>query len=306
MESEIQSFMDYMHDIKKASYNTEISYKRDLVKMKNFFEKQGIDDVNKITSTNINSYIIYLERENMSVSTINRSIASIRAFFHYLLTEGIIKKEPTEFVKVPKFEKKMPVILTVEEIDRLLKAVDSKELRGARDKALIELLYASGIRVTELINLKVKDVNLQMGYIICHDENTAKERIIPFGNDAKKYLKKYLKMEYTDENHKEEQQFTTLEEHKENWLFTNCFGTKLSRQGCWKILKNYGIKAGIAKEITPHTLRHSFAAHMVQNGADLRSVQEMMGHADISSTQIYAKMTNIRLREVYTKAHPHG
>ncbi len=296
MEQEIKAFIDYIHNVKKSSYNTEMSYKRDLTKMAAFFEKQGLTGVEKITSTNVNSYILSLEMEGMSAATISRSMASMKAFFHYELSEGNISKEPTELLRTPKNEKKAPVVLTVDEIERLLKAVSGKDEKAVRDKAMLELLYASGMRVSEIINLKVTDVNMPLGFIICHSESNGKERVIPFGNTTKQCLNKYLKTERAK----------IVGDKEVPWLFTNCFGRKMSRQGYWKVLKGYAEKAGINKDITPHTLRHSFAAHMVQNGADLKAVQEMMGHADISSTQVYAQLAGSRLREVYAKAHPHG
>lgn len=296
MEQEIKAFIDYIHNVKKSTYNTETSYRRDLTKMAAFFEKQGITEVDKVTSTNINSYILSLEMAGMSPSTISRSIASMKAFFHFELSEGRISKEPTELVKTPKNEKKAPVILTIDEIESLLKAVNGKDEKSIRDKAMLELLYASGMRVSEIINLKVSDVNMSLGFIVCRSDSSGKERVIPFGNTTKQCLNKYIKTERAK----------LVGEKDVPWLFTNCFGRQLSRQGYWKVLKSYASKAGIEKEITPHTLRHSFAAHMVQNGADLKAVQEMMGHADISSTQVYAQLAGNRLREVYAKAHPHG
>jgi len=296
MKQEIDTFIDYIHNVKKSSYNTEASYRRDLNKMVSYFENHGITEVDKVTATNVNSYILSLEAANMSAATISRNIAAMRAFFHFELSEGKIKKEPTEMVKPPKNEKKAPVILTIDEVERLLKAINGKDEKAARDKAMLELLYASGMRVSEIINLKVTDVNMPLGFIICRSEGTGKERVIPFGNTTKQCLSKYLRTERAK----------IVDDEEVEWLFTNCFGRKLSRQGYWKVLKGYAERAGIDKEITPHTLRHSFAAHMVQNGADLKSVQEMMGHTDISSTQIYAQFTGNRLREVYAKAHPHG
>jgi len=296
MKQEIQAFIDYIHNVKKSSHNTEASYKRDLIKMAEFFEGQGITDVRRINSTNVNSYVLYLEKNNMSSSTISRSIASMRAFFHFELSEGKIDREPTELVKTPKTRKKAPSVLTVDEVERFLKVINGKDEKSIRDKAMLELLYASGMRVSEIISLKLSDVNMQLGYIVCRSETTGRERVIPFGNTTKQCLNKYLKSERSK----------IVSDQDTEWLFVNCFGRKLSRQGYWKVLKGYAEKANINKEVTPHTLRHSFAAHMVQNGADLKSVQEMMGHADISSTQIYAQLTNSRLREVYAKAHPHG
>ncbi|MGN1142497.1 MAG: site-specific tyrosine recombinase XerD [Oliverpabstia sp.] len=293
MESAIQNFISYLHNTKKTSGNTEVSYERDLKKMSHYFEtEQHIYDVSLITETSLNSYMLYLERNQFSPATVSRSVASMRAFFQYLYKEHQISADPSEGLKPPKVEKKMPEILTVKEVDLLLSQPSSRTPKGIRDKAMLELLYATGIRVSELISLKITDVNLLMGYINCHD--TEKERIIPFGNTAKKALVAYL-------NGVRE---SFLKDEKSQVLFTNCSGKPMSRQGFWKVLKAYARSAGIEKDITPHTLRHSFAAHLVQNGADLKSVQEMMGHSDISTTQMYVNMNVHKIRDVYAKAHP--
>ena len=293
MESAIQNFISYLHNTKKTSGNTEVSYERDLKKMAHYFEtEQHIYDVSRITETSLNSYMLYLERKQFSPATVSRSVASMRAFFQYLYKEHQISSDPSEGLKPPKVEKKMPEILTVKEVDLLLSQPSSRTPKGIRDKAMLELLYATGIRVSELISLKITDVNLPMGYINCHD--TEKERIIPFGNTAKKALVAYL-------NGVRE---SFLKDEKSQVFFTNCSGKPMSRQGFWKVLKAYARSAGIEKDITPHTLRHSFAAHLVQNGADLKSVQEMMGHSDISTTQMYVNMNVHKIRDVYAKAHP--
>lgn len=294
MRQEIDKFISYLHNVKKTSENTKVSYKRDLYQMADFFERQGIKEVSKVSATNLNSYVLYLEKEAKAPSTISRSIASMKAFFHYLLQEGKIKREPTDDLKPPKITKKPPGILSIEEIDSLLSQPSGKSQKECRDKAMLELLYATGIRVTELINLKVSDVNMQMGYITCRDGEH--ERVIPFNNAAKQALNKYLK----------EVRGKMIIDQGNEILFSNCSGSPMSRQGFWKLIKYYGNKAGITEEITPHTLRHSFAAHLVQNGADLKAVQEMLGHSDISTTQIYVDLGNKRIRDVYTKAHPRG
>lgn len=292
MEEEILGFIVYLHNVKHMSANTEMSYKRDLAKLKGFLEEQGIQGIEKVTPTTLNSYILYLEKKQFAAATISRNIASMKAFFHYLWKEGKVEGDLTEMLKPPKIVRRPPEILTMEEIVRLLEQPGGNSPKEIRDKAMLELLYATGIRVTELISLKDVDVNLSMGYIICRDSN--KERTIPFGGKAKEALVRYL----------EQSRQALLSSRGTNVLFTNCSGKPMSRQGFWKIIKNYAGKAGITADITPHTLRHSFAAHLVENGADLRSVQEMLGHSDISTTQVYANMNHSRIKEVYARAHP--
>lgn len=276
------------------SENTTDSYERDLRKLEHYLSEQGISQVTQITATNLNSYILYLEKEGKKPSTISRCIASMKAFFQYLLKQEILKEDLTEELKSPKIEKKVPEILSTEEVECLLKQTKGSTPKELRDCAMLELLYATGIRVSELIGLKLTDVNLKMEYIKCQDAH--KERVIPFGNVAKNAVSRYLAEGRTE----------LVQEAESPWLFTNCSGQPMSRQGFWKLIKGYGKKAGIHHEITPHTLRHSFAAHLVNNGADLRAVQEMMGHSDIATTQIYARMNQTHIREVYAKAHPRG
>lgn len=294
METEIESFISYLHNVKKMSLNTELSYKRDLAKVAQYMESQGINDPGQITATDLNSYILYLEKNNFSAATVSRNIACIKTFYHYLYKEGKVKEDVSDTLKAPKVEKKIPEILTPKEVVRLLEQPKGNTPKDIRDKAMLELLYATGIRVTELITLKVSDINMQMSFIVCHDAN--KERVIPFGHEAKTALMRYLS----------EARDSMLEDKNSDILFVNCSGEPMSRQGFWKLIKYYAKKAGIDADITPHTLRHSFAAHLVENGADLRSVQEMLGHSDISTTQIYANMSHARIREVYKKAHPRG
>lgn len=294
MTQDIQKFILYMHTEKHTSENTEVSYKRDLEKMEQFLSKQGIDTIEAVTVTALNSYVLYLEKIGRKPSTISRSIASMKAFFHYLGREGEITVDPSESLKPPKIEKKLPEILTIEETKRLLEQPSGTSPKELRDKAMLELLYATGIRVSELIHLKVQDLNLNMEFLVCRDKN--KERVVPFGSMAKKSLEAYL----------ENGRPNIVEDETCEWLFTNCSGQEMSRQGFWKLIKHYGTLAGIQTDITPHTLRHSFAAHMVGNGADLKSVQEMLGHSDIATTQIYTQMNQGKIREVYQKAHPRG
>ncbi|MCI9174123.1 MAG: site-specific tyrosine recombinase XerD [Lachnospiraceae bacterium] len=291
MMCEIQKFVQYMEEVRRTSYNTVVSYERDLKKMNQYFMEQGIEDVNRLTAVMLNSYILFQEKQGRKPSTISRSIAALKAFFHYLQKEGLVDTDPAEELKAPKVEKKAPMILTEEETSRLLDEAKGKTPKELRDSAMLELLYATGIRVSELISLKVSDVNMQMEYIVCREG--MKERIVPFGAVAKQALELYL-----------EQGRPAMTEEDSSFLFTNCSGQAMSRQGFWKLVKAYGRKAGITRELTPHTLRHSFAVHLVNNGADLHSVKEMLGHSDISTTQMYAQMTGNRIREVYGRTHP--
>ena len=293
MKEEIGKFIEYLHVEKQTSKNTEVSYERDLKKMCQYLEEQGVASVKTISTTVLNSYVFYLEQGGMKPATISRSIASMKAFFAYLYKYHKIEEDPTEKIKAPKIEKKPPSVLSTEEITQLLEQPSGNSPKELRDKAMLELLYATGIRVSELISLKISDVNIQMEYLNCIDAH--KERTIPFGKKAKEALKNYLN----------DGRPRLVENEESKWLFTNCSGQSMSRQGFWKLIKSYGCKAGIESEITPHTLRHSFAAHMVANGADLKSVQEMLGYADIAATQIYARMNqNSKIREVYLNAHP--
>lgn len=294
MEEQIQSFIVYLHNVKDTSRNTELSYERDLRKLEAFLKTQGITEVTDISAVSLNAYVRYLEAESFKAATISRNIASVKAFCHYLLRSGSLTADVSENLKAPRVEKKVPEILSMEEIDRLLQQPGNGNPKEIRDRAMLELLYATGIRVSELISLKLSDVNMQMGYIICHDRN--KERAVPFGNKAREALTEYFF----------KARGGMVSDPMEETLFVNCSGKPMSRQGFWKLIKHYAHKAGITEEITPHTLRHSFAAHLVANGADLRSVQEMLGHSDISTTQIYAAMNHNHIRDVYAKAHPRG
>ena len=291
MEREIDNFISYLHNIKKTSNNTELSYKRDLGKVRQYLEENGITEVDEITEEVLNSYIMYLEQNHFAAATVSRNVASIKAFFHYLCKEGIVEKDVSEGLKAPKIEKKMPAIMTPEEVVWLLEQPKGDTPKEIRDKAMLELLYATGMRVSELIHLETTDINLQLGYVVCQEN---KERIIPIGNVSKEALNLYL----------EEGRKVFVKDDSEHALFTNCSGKAMSRQGFWKMLKGYAQEAGIHRDITPHTLRHSFAVHMLQNGADIRSVQEMLGHSDISTTQVYLSMNINRMRDVYMKAHP--
>ena len=250
-------------------------------------------DITSIKKESLEEYISYLNEIGRAPTTISRGIASMKAFFGYFCEKNVIETNPAQTLKSPKIVKKTPESLTVKEIDALLKQPCRNTPKELRDKSMLELLYATGMRVTELITLKTDDVNIKLEYIVCHDRK--KDRIIPFGSEAKKALVAYLK---------DGREHLLGKNQTSNVLYPNCSGGEMSRQGFWKLIKSYGKKAGIKSELTPHTLRHSFATHLVENGADLKAVQEMLGHSDISTTQIYMTPGNKRIREAYEKAHP--
>ncbi|MBP3338931.1 MAG: tyrosine-type recombinase/integrase [Lachnospiraceae bacterium] len=275
MRTVVEEFSIYLKNNKRKSENTIMSYKRDLNSLIDFLEKNNITSYDKVTSTNINSYVLEMEKLGKSPATIARNISSINTFFRYLLVKGYVKGEPTEFVKAPKVSKKLPSVLSDSEIDRLVMQPNNKDAKGLRDKAMLELLVSTGIRVSELINIEISDVNLQLGYLVCKNEK--KDRVIPFGNKVNVALSRYLNED-------------RVEDAEGDLLFLNCFGKKMSRQGVWKIIKTYAKKAGIEKEITPQMFRHSFGVNKIKSGKSVEEVQEMMGHTDISSTSIYKGM----------------
>lgn len=294
MQRAVDGFISYLHNVKKTSLNTEMSYRRDLNKLRVYLEGRGIRQPGQIDADSLNDYIYYLEQKHFAAATISRNIASIKAWYLYMLKEKLVECDLAETLKAPRIDKRLPFILTPKEVEKLLGQPIGDNPKELRDKAMLELLYATGIRVTELITLKNSQLNLQMNYIVCHDGT--KDRIIPFGLKARQAMLNYL----------ENSRKVMIDDLDSDIIFVNCAGQPMSRQGFWKLIKHYTAKAGIKKDITPHTLRHSFAAHLVENGADLRSVQEMMGHSDISTTQVYANMNHNKLRQVYAKAHPRG
>lgn len=293
MQKIIEEFILQLHNEKNTSSNTEVSYKRDLTKLTEYLKNKNINDITLITKEDLNEYITYLNQLGRAATTVSRSIASMKAFFGYLYDINVIESNPTYGLKAPKIVKKMPEVLSVNEVDALLKQPSRNTPKELRDKSMLELLYATGMRVTELITLKIEDVNIKQEYIICRDRK--KNRMIPFGTEAKNALVHYMNSGRNK---------LLGDNSNSHVLYPNCSGGEMSRQGFWKLIKSYGRKAGIKAEITPHTLRHSFAAHLVDNGADLKAVQEMLGHSDISTTQIYMTSGNRRVREVYAKAHP--
>ena len=292
MNTYVKEYTSFMTDIRHKSLNTVESYKRDVTQYISYLDGTGVTDISSTTKTTVLSYLLYLQKEGRASSTVSRTLASLRSYYLFMMQNGVVKSNPTSNLEAPHVEKKIPKILSGEEVELLLEQPKNCDNKGIRDKAMLELLYATGIRVSELINLDVSDVNVPMSFVRC--KGGKKERIIPMGHQAKDALENYInnvrKYIVKDEN--------------ETALFVNCSGARLSRQGFWKLIKYYQHIAGIETDITPHTLRHSFAAHLLENGADLHSIQEMMGHADISSTQVYSRMMNSKIKDVYAKAHP--
>lgn len=287
-----EKYKDYLQNIKKASSNTLSSYLRDIRQFGEYLDEHSAFGFTDADEDTLNGYIAQLRASGKSVATVSRSIASLKSFYAYLLLNRIIKDNPTGKLVPDKSEQKLPQILTSREVELLLEQPECTDFKGYRDKAMLELLYATGIRVSELISLNVSDVNLTAGAIRCvsHD----KERYIPMYPAAIRALSEY--MEFVRPQ--------MLADKNDPSLFVNVNGERMSRQGFWKIIKSYQAKAHIEKDITPHTLRHSFAAHLLENGADIRSIQEMLGHADISSTQIYSQLVKKQLKDVYQKSHP--
>ncbi|MDF2943708.1 MAG: xerD [Herbinix sp.] len=289
MEQYINDFIMYLEEVKHSSKNTLQAYQNDLKKLQLFLEKQNIIQVAKISETSLNSYILTLEKEGLSPASVSRNIAAIKAFLLYLLKHGLLSGDPSERIKPPKVQKKSPMIIDTTLVDKLLQQPDHHTKKGIRDRAMLEILYATGIKVSELISMKETDINLSGRYITCGDK---RERNIPFGKSAKAALQEYLTIRSADFNKK-----------NSDILFLNSSGEQLSRQGLWKILKIYAKLVGI-EDINPNIIRHSFAAHMIDNGADLGSVQEFLGHADITTTQLYLTHSYKNSREVYMNTHP--
>ena len=292
MEKQLKQFFKFLEMDKKVSNNTLQSYKRDLEQYKNYLITKDLK-YNKVKEEDIKAYLEYLvEEQNKKPSTISRMIASIRSFYQYEVKNKKISADPTENVQSPKIEKKAPCILTTKEVELLLEQQTDADLKGIRDKAMLEFAYATGMRVTEIISLNVEDVNIEQEYVEC--KTGTKKRDIPLGKMALNAVKEYLN----------KARDVMVKTDKEKALFVNVNGKRLTRQGFWKIIKYYQEQAHIDKDITPHTLRHSFATHLLQNGAELKAIQTMLGHSDISSTQVYMQFQNDGLNNIYKKAHP--
>ena len=289
----ISAYENYLTKVKQASVNTVFSYLRDVRQFSAWLQLTEGTNVDDATQLNISNYLAHLEQEGRSGATVSRSLASLKNFYTYVVSSGFLEASPvTGDIRVERGEKKPPQILTGKEVELLLSQPTCVDAKGFRDKAMLEVMYATGIRVTELIDLDVGNVNLELGVIKC--AGSKKTRLIPLYPAALKSLSVYIN----------EVRDSMLADPEEQALFVNIGGARMSRQGFWKILKHYQQNAHIDKEITPHTLRHSFAVHLLENGADLNSVQELMGHSDISSTQMYANLINNKLKTVYEKCHP--
>ena len=289
----ISAYENYLTKVKQASVNTVFSYLRDIRQFSSWLHLTEGTDLMNATQLNISEYLAHLESDGRSAATVSRSLASLKNFYAYVVSSGFLETSPvTGDIRVERGEKKLPQILTGKEVELLLSQPTSADPKGLRDKAMLEVMYATGIRVTELIDLDVDDVNLELGIIKC--AGARKSRAIPLYPAALKALTVYLN----------EVRAGMLADRNEKALFVNISGVRMSRQGFWKILKHYQATAHINKDITPHTLRHSFAVHLLENGADLGSLQELMGHSHISSTQMYTHMVDQRLKSVYEKCHP--
>lgn len=289
---------DYIHFIRverQLSANTLASYRRDLeAYAAHLEEQQHLKHFNEVTREHILLHLENLRQNGKTARTVARHISSIRSFHQFLLREKVTSTDPTVHLEMPQLEQKLPKVLSIEEVDALIAAPDRSKPQGIRDVAMLELLYASGMRISELTELDIEDVHLTMGFVRVFGKG-GKERIVPLGRGAMNAVSKYL------ERARYELQGSYP---KTNALFINQRGKRLTRQGCWKLIKQHAQKANIQKELTPHVLRHSFATHLIENGADLRAVQEMLGHADISTTQIYTHVSKTRLSEVYKQFHP--
>ena len=291
MEKQIKGFLAFLKEEKKMSLNTLQSYERDVLQFEKYLDGNRLNYA-KIDEEEIKKYLKHLQEIGKKTSSISRSLASIRSFYQYELKNKKVKADPTENVQAPKVEKHAPSILSSNEIELLLNQPKNVDLKGTRDKAMLEFAYATGMRVTEIISLDIDDVNLDAATVVCNTET--KNRTIPLGSLSLKALKEYI----------EEARPVLVRNEEEKALFVNINGRRLTRQGFWKIIKYYKEQAHITKEITPHVLRHSFATHLLQNGADLKSIQTMLGHSDISSTQVYMQFQDDSIKNIYRKAHP--
>ncbi len=293
MKRLINEFINYLSVERGLALNTLESYGRDLRQYSQYLQQDDEASLDQATRATIADYLLFLQKQGKATATIARRLAALKAFYQFLVREKYLEKDPTAHLESPKLEKRLPRVLSIKEVELLLAQPNPSTPAGQRDRAMLELLYATGIRVSELVGLNLADVKPDLGYIRCMGKGS-KERIVPLGSMAVKSIREYVGPGRN----------RLLRDRDEQALFVNHHGHRLTRQGFWKIVKKYADDAKIAKEITPHTLRHSFATHLLENGADLRSVQEMLGHADISTTQIYTHITKGRLKEIYARSHP--
>ena len=291
MDKQIKLFLEFLQNDKKLSNNTLQSYKRDIIQYQDYIDKNKLNFL-KVDEDDLNKYLKSLSKADKKPSTISRNLATIRSFYQFLIRTKKIKKDPTVGIHAPKIEKKIPSVLTAKEVELLLNQPSTVDLKGIRDRAMLEFAYATGMRVTEIISLNIDDVNVEESFVTCNSEN--KKRMIPLGSISLQALQEYI----------ENSRPILIRDENEKALFVNINGKRLTRQGFWKIVKYYKEQANISKDITPHVLRHSFATHLLKNGADLKSIQAMLGHSDISSTQVYMQFKNDNLKDIYNKAHP--
>jgi integrase/recombinase XerD len=291
----LEQFLHYLTVEKGLSDNTLEAYHHDLSRFSDYLQKKGMEDLSKVDKLNLRAFLLSLKRQGLSTRSVARNQVALRTFFRFLVLEGILGTNPAEELESPKMARRLPDILTFREVEHLLEQPDLKTLLGIRDRAMLELLYATGMRVSELIQIRLNQVNLEAGYALVFGKGS-KERVVPIGSEAIQWVTLYL----------ETVRDRLLKGKEHPLLFIGRSGKGISRQRYWKSLKDYGLKAGIKKKMTPHLLRHSFATHLLERGADLRSVQMMLGHVDISTTQIYTHVTGERLKKVHQKYHPRG
>ncbi|MBO5869932.1 MAG: tyrosine recombinase XerD [Clostridia bacterium] len=292
LTSQLNNFLGFLRDVKKSSDNTVQAYRRDLEKFLDYALDERIDDFSSVDSDTVADFKRYLTAKGLSASSVSRTLSSMRSLYQYLISNGICESNPAKAVHNDKVEKKELMVLTSKEVETLLAQPDTTDIKGMRDKAMLEILYATGIKVSELIGLNIDDVNTQLSFIRCGSDD--KERFIPIYPIAVKAVSTYL-----DKSRK-----MFVSDSREKALFVNVTGERMTRQGFWKILKSYTQSAGIKKSITPHTLRHSFAAHLLENGADIHDIQVILGHSDIASTQRYAQFLKDKMKNSYIKFHP--
>lgn len=294
MQDLIGDFINYLAVERGLASNTLESYGRDLRQYYEYLQTKGkLTSLREASRANVISYLLQMEKVGKSPATIARRLAALKSFYQFLVRESLVERDPTANLESPKLDRKPPKVLSVREVETLLRQPKTGTVNGLRDKAMLEVLYATGIRVSELVSLAVPDVNLELRYVRCLGKGS-KERLVPLGTIACQAVTEYLARGRPK----------IVKDPGERSLFVNHHGRRMTRQGFWKIIKKYASEAGIKKSITPHTLRHSFATHLLENGADVRAVQEMLGHADIATTQVYAHVSRGRLRDVYKNSHP--
>ncbi|HUL29309.1 MAG TPA: site-specific tyrosine recombinase XerD [Thermodesulfobacteriota bacterium] len=295
MEPLLESFLHYLIAEKGLSKNTIDAYRHGLTRFLAYLRERNLQEIRDVAKVDIQSFLLVLRKKHLNTRSIVRDLTILRTFFRFLIQEGILQSNPVEDLESPKVAKKLPEILTINEIERIIEQPNLQTPLGTRDRAMLEILYATGMRVSELIQLPTHQVNLEAGYVLVYGKGS-KERIVPLGGEAMRWVDLYLRTARR-----------VLSKEKESpFLFINRSGKRLTRQGFWKNLRHYAQKAGLHKRITPHLLRHSFASHLLERGADLRSVQMMLGHVDISTTQIYTHVTGERLKKVHKRYHPRG